>query len=60
MATQNQDFLSRSFDLDEMRQDVELFEAMYPLLLALTQLHELVDDTVVAVGSEAYAALLQV
>lgn len=60
VATQNQDFLSRSFDLDEMRQDVELFEAMYPLLLALTQLHELVDDTVVAVGSEAYAASLQV
>lgn len=25
-------------------------------MLALTQLHELVDDTVVALGSEAYAA----
>lgn len=60
VATQNQDFLSRSFDLDEMRQDVELFEAMYPVLLALTQLHELLDDTVVAVGSEAYPASLQV
>lgn len=43
-----------------MQQDVELFEAMYPLLLSLTQLQELVDDTVMAVGSEAYAASLLV
>lgn len=56
VATQNPDFLPRSFDLNEMRQDVELFEALYPILLSLTQLQELVDDTVMQVGSEAYAA----
>ena len=56
VATQNSEFLPRSFDLDEMRQDVELFEALYPILLSLTQLQELVDDTVMEVGSEAYAA----
>lgn len=60
VATQNQDFLPRSFDLDEMREDVLLFEAMYPILLALMQLQELIDDTYVAVGSEAYAASLLV
>lgn len=60
IATQNPDFLPRSFDLDEMRQDIELFEALYPILLSLTQLQELVDDTSVAVGSEAYAASLMV
>jgi hypothetical protein len=60
VATQNPDFLPRSFDLDEMRQDVELFEALYPILLSLTQLQELVDDTVMEVGSEAYAAGLVV
>lgn len=60
MATQNPEFLPRSFDLEEMRKDVQLFEALYPLLLSLTQLHELVDDTSLAVGSEAYAAALQV
>ena len=43
-----------------MRKDVQLFEALYPLLLSLTQLQELVDDTSLAVGSEAYAAALQV
>ncbi|MCA1990886.1 MAG: hypothetical protein LDL41_02400 [Coleofasciculus sp. S288] len=60
VATQNPDFLPRSFDLDEMRRDVELFESLYPILLSLTQLQELVDDTVMAVGSDAYAAALVV
>ncbi|MCV3214863.1 hypothetical protein OGM63_15280 [Plectonema radiosum NIES-515] len=60
VGTQNPDFLPRSFDLDEMRRDMELFEALYPILLSLTQLQELVDDTAVAVGSEAYAAGLMV
>jgi len=58
VARQNPDFLPRSFDLDEMKRDVDLFESMYPIFLALTQLQELVDDTVVAVGSDAYAAAL--
>ncbi|MFB2769729.1 hypothetical protein ACE1AT_10635 [Pelatocladus sp. BLCC-F211] len=60
VATQNPEFLPRSFDLEEMRKDVQLFEALYPLLLSLTQLQELVDNTCLAVGSEAYAAALQV
>jgi hypothetical protein len=60
IAAQNPDFLPRSFDLDEMRRDMELFEALYPILLSLTQLQELVDDTSVAVNSEAYAAGLLV
>jgi hypothetical protein len=60
VATQNPDFLPRSFDLEEMRKDVQLFEALYPIVMALTQLQELLDDTYVTVGSEAYAAALQV
>ena len=60
VATQNPDFLPRSFDLEELRKDVQLFEALYPLLLSMTQLQELLDDTCLAVGSEAYAAALQV
>ncbi|MBW4473697.1 MAG: hypothetical protein KME45_25475 [Stenomitos rutilans HA7619-LM2] len=60
VATQNPDFLPRSFDLEELRRDVQLFEAMYPIVVALTQLQELVDDTCLAAGSEAYAAALQV
>lgn len=60
VATQNPDFLPRSFDLEEMRKDVQLFETMYPIVMAMTQLQELLDDTYVTVGSEAYSAALQV
>jgi hypothetical protein len=60
VATQNPDFLPRSFDLDEMRKDVLLFEQLYPLLLSLNQLQELLEDTYVAVGSEAYSSALTV
>jgi hypothetical protein len=60
VATQNPDFLPRSFDIEEFRKDVQLPETLYPLLLAIAQLHELLDDTYLAVGSEAYTAALQV
>lgn len=60
VAMQNPEFLPRSFDLEEMRRDVELFQSLYPILLSLTQLQELVDDTVMAVGSDAYTAALMV
>lgn len=43
-----------------MRKDVQLFEALYPLLLSLTLLQDLLDNTALALGSEAYAAALQV
>jgi hypothetical protein len=43
VATQNPDFLPRSFDLEEMRKDVQLFEAMYPIVMAFIQLQELLE-----------------
>jgi hypothetical protein len=60
VATQNPNFLPRSFDLEEMGRDLALYEALYPVLLSLTQLQELVDDTCMAAGSEAYTAALAV
>jgi len=60
VAAQNPDFLPRSFDIDEMRHDAELFEALQPVALALTQLQELLDDTLMEVGGEAYSAALVV
>ena len=60
VATQNTDFLPRSFDVAEMRKDVELLAALQPVMSALTQLQELVEDTYIAVGSEAYTAALLV
>ena len=60
IAEQNADILPRSFDVAEMRKDVELVQALDPLLPALAQLQELVEDTYIAVGSEAYTAALAV
>ena len=60
VAEQNPDILPRSFDVGEMRNDVELFSALSSVHTALSQLNELVDDTVMAVGGDAYAAALLV
>jgi hypothetical protein len=60
LATQNPDILPRSFDVDEFQKDAELLASLQPLMAALTQLLELVEDTYLEVGSEAYAAALAV
>jgi hypothetical protein len=60
VAEQNPDILPRSFDVGEMRNDVELLSALSSVHAALAQLFELVDDTLMEVGAEAYAAALLV
>jgi hypothetical protein len=60
LSVQNPGFLPRDFDIEEMRKDVLLFEAMYAIQQSLTKVKESVDDTVTAVGSEAYVAALLV
>lgn len=60
VAEQDDSFLPRSFDSAEMRQDVELIEALAPIMTAVTQLNELLGDTFALVGSDAYAAALVV
>ena len=41
VAKQNEAILPRSFDVNEMRQDVELAAALQPIVLAFAQLQEL-------------------
>ena len=60
VATRNPNFLPRSFDVEEMRKDLELFGDLNGLLMSLTQLQDMVDDTCMLVGSEAYTAALTV
>jgi hypothetical protein len=60
LAAQSDDFLPRSFDVQEMKNDVDLYEALLPIRIALAQLTEMVDETAALVGSEAYAAGLVV
>lgn len=60
VAEQDDSFLPRSFDAAEMRQDVELIEALAPIMTAVTQLNELLGDTFALAGSDAYSAALLV
>ena len=60
VAAQSSDFLPRSFDVDEMRRDVELADALQAITISLMRLSEMVDDTATAVGSEAYSGALVV
>lgn len=59
-AQQHTDCLPRSFDVAEMEKDIQLLDDLYPVLMALTELHSLVDDTYFAAHSEAYVASLKV
>jgi hypothetical protein len=56
LATQNAELMPRCLDIDEMRRDLELVEALYPVLLSIAQLQELIEDPYLLAGSEAYAA----
>lgn len=60
LAVMDDSFLPRSFDVAEMRRDVELLAMMLPISQAFVQLNELVDDTLTQIGSEAYSAALVV
>jgi hypothetical protein len=59
-AEQHTDCLPRSFDVAEMRKDVQLMDDLYPVLMALSQLKSAVDDTYLTANCEAYAAALRV
>ncbi|MBV8856872.1 MAG: hypothetical protein JOZ02_08090 [Acidobacteria bacterium] len=58
VAEQNPGVLPSTFDVGEMRNDLELLTALSSVQTGLAQLMELVDDTVLAAGSDAYAAAL--
>lgn len=60
LAAQNPDVLPRKFDLPEFQKDVALMEALAPVAAAVQQLWERIDDTLTAVGSDAYTAALLV
>ena len=60
VAQSNQDILPASFDLDEFMRDYQLSAALTELLFSLKQLTEKVDDTLMAVSSEAMSSSLTV
>ena len=60
LAKQNTDILPNRFDLEEFERDVALYHALRPINTAISKLSELVDGTLLAVGSDAYTAALDV
>src|SRR5687768_6729376 len=50
LAEHDDSYLPRSFDVAEMKRDIALAEALYPIMVALKQLSEFVDDTYIQVG----------
>ena len=59
-AQSNADILPASFDIQEFVRDYQLAATLTELLIALRQLSEQVDDTLLAVGSEAMSSSLTV
>ena len=60
LAKQNIDIMPNRFDLEEFERDVALYHALRPINTAISKLNELVDSTLLAVGSDAYTAALDV
>ena len=59
-AQNNPDILPASFDTGELARDYQLATALSELRLNLRQITEQVDDTLLAVGSEAMISSLSV
>ena len=60
LASKDNSFLPRSFDVAEMQKDVDLYFDLQSLFRELSRLTEGIDDTLIVAGSEAYAAALAV
>ena len=60
MANRHTGILSRDFDLQEMNSDIELYFALRDIQHAVMHFTELLDDTVAAVGADAFSATLDV
>ncbi|MEH1833094.1 MAG: hypothetical protein V7L29_13685 [Nostoc sp.] len=59
-AQSNREILPATFDVEELVRDYQLVAALTELLISIQQLSEQVDDTLMAVGSEAMTSSLTV
>ncbi|MEH2138432.1 hypothetical protein [Nostoc sp.] len=59
-AQSNREILPPTFDVEELVRDYQLATALTELLISVQQLAEQVDDTLMAVGSEAMISSLTV
>jgi hypothetical protein len=54
VINQNADFLPRSFNVEQLQADLNTFDRLSNILMAMTQLCNLVDATAIAIGTRAY------
>ncbi|OYE06174.1 hypothetical protein [Nostoc sp. 'Peltigera membranacea cyanobiont' 232] len=59
-AQSNREILPATFDVEELVRDYQLATALTEVLISMQQLAEQVDDTLMAVGSEAMTSSLTV
>jgi hypothetical protein len=60
LALQKDEFLPRSFSVEEFKKDVELYTKLYSVLQPLRGLAKKLENTFFEVGAEAYSAALVV
>ena len=60
VAQSNREILPASFDIEEFIRDYQLATTLSELLISMRQLSEQIDDTLLAVGSEAMIGSLTV
>ena len=60
VALQNSEIMPRGFDIEEMRKDVETYRSLTAIRLSIVQLLELLENTQLLIGSEAYSGALAV
>ena len=58
MAQEGAAYLPGAFDAVEFKSDMTLYDTLLPFLQKATKLQELLDDTLVLVGSDLYVAAL--
>jgi hypothetical protein len=56
MASRHPELMPGGLKLDEAERDLSLFDALTPIVQSISELHQLVEDTQMIAGSEAYAA----
>lgn len=59
LGEQDDSFLPRSFDVVKMRKDVDLYQQLTPIIAAAEHFLELLKDTQILVGSDAFTAALE-
>ncbi len=60
LARKDPDLLPEDFDVEGMERDLELYDALQPLLFSVMQLQDLMFDTSIAVSGDAYSAALAI